>query len=110
MNLDVVGMDMLARRDRLRCEADDLSIAADRVTLRDGVDRNLVPRRDHLGDHDLGVLGLEPRPGQQRLLGDHHIIIRVEQHRHIGEPNGAALGPAEQRGGRGGRHLAVLCD
>jgi hypothetical protein len=110
VDLDVVGVDVVAGRDRLRGEADDLPVATDGVALGDGADRDLVAGRDHLADGDLAIPGLEAGPRQERHLGDDDVVPFVELDRDVGEGDGPALGTAEERGGRGGwcGHRAIL--
>ena len=42
----ILGVDVLARRDRHRRKADDLAVAADRLAHRDRLDRDLVAGRE----------------------------------------------------------------
>jgi len=61
----ILGVDMLARRDRRGRKADDLAVAADRLADRDGAGRDLVARGNAL---DRG-----------HAVGHHHAGGRLER-------------------------------
>ena len=76
-------MDVLALRDRLRGEPDDLAVSADRLALGAGTAGDLVARPDV-------ALELDPLPGVvqdgadlDRRFGDHHVIVRMEDQRLV---------------------------
>ena len=71
----ILGVDVLARRDRRGRKADDLAVAADRLADRDGADRNLVARRNPLDRGD--ALG-HHHAGRQARARDQHAIIGMQ--------------------------------
>ncbi len=71
----VLGMDMLARRDRRGRKADDLAIAADRLADRNRPDRNLVAGRNPLDRGD--AIG-HHHAGRQARARDQHAIIGMQ--------------------------------
>ena len=68
-----MGVDMLARRDGLGGDADDLAIFPNRFAGRDGLDRHLVALAHRLLHLDLAALdpvaGLEVAHGEDQGIG-----------------------------------------
>jgi len=90
---EVVGVDMVARRDRRRREADDLIVFAHRRPRLDGFRRDLVPRRDVTARRDAlaGDLGA----GQDVRAGDDDVVGGIEadgEHRHGADLRAARAG------------------
>ena len=71
----ILGMDMLARRDRHRRKADDLAVAADRLAHRDRPDRHLVAGRNPL---DRGDAVGHHHARRQAGARDQHAIIGMQ--------------------------------
>ena len=71
----ILGVNMLARRDRYGGEADDLTIAADRFADRDRLDRHLVTGGNALdGAHTIG----HHHAGRQARARDQHAVIGMQ--------------------------------
>ena len=71
----ILGVDMLARRDRRGRKADDLAVAADRLAHRDRPDRHLVARGNPL---DRGHAVGHHHAGRQAGACDQHAIIGMQ--------------------------------
>src|SRR5690242_10851446 len=89
-------MDVVAGRDVLGREADNLTVAAHLAATRDGTDGDLVPRRDHLRNANLAAAGPQDCLWYERLLGDDHSVIGVEKNGHIVQGDRLRWRPAEQ--------------
>ena len=102
---EVLDVDVLARRDVRRGEADDLPVAPHRLAGGDRGDRHLVPGRDHLGDPHLRA-ALEPqgRAGRERLLRDRHRVLGVQLDRDVRSGYGC-----RRRAGERDRNAAIPC-
>ena len=92
---EVVGVDVLPRRDGGGGEADDLAVAVDRLAGRNRSQGNLMPGRDHLSHpHGLPWL-LQPEPGSQRDLGNRDLVFRMETDGYVVERCVAGSGGGE---------------
>ena len=71
----ILGVNMLARRDRCGGETDDLAIAEDRLARRDRLDRNLVAGRDAFDRrHAVG----DDHPWRQACARDQHAVVGMQ--------------------------------
>ncbi len=71
----ILGVDVLARRNRLRREADDLAVAADLFAGRDGADGDLVAGGNALAGHH-AFRHLDT--GQQRGARDQYSVVVMQ--------------------------------
>ena len=74
----VLGVHVLARRDRNGGKADDLAVAADRLADRDRLDRHLVARRNPLDRGD--AVGHHHARRQARARDQHAIVGMQADH------------------------------
>ncbi len=87
----ILGMDVLARRNRRGRKADDLAVTTDRFTDRNGADRNLVAGGNALArGHAIG----HHHAGRKARARDQHAVIGVQSNdgcwRHVVSPLGSA--------------------
>jgi hypothetical protein len=78
-HVEVVRMHVLAGRDRLACEADDLVVAAHRLALGDGAHRDLVAGRDQAARRH----ALDRRAADQLAARDHDIVGGMESNEGV---------------------------
>ncbi len=71
-----MDMNMIARRDVVRREADDLVVFADRLPGADRRRRHLVPSRNGRGGGN--PFRRQGGAGHQRQPGDHNIVRRMQ--------------------------------
>ena len=74
--LEVVGVDVLARRDRLLGAADDLVVAAHRRAGGDRPRRDLVAGRNQADDGD--AFALDARAADELAARDDDVVVRVD--------------------------------
>src|SRR5206468_4168249 len=77
----VVGVDVIALRDRLGREPDDLPVAAHRLAVRARTPGDLVAGPDVAAEHDARGAILEDRAGRDRDLRDRHVVVGMEDDR-----------------------------
>ena len=77
----VVGVNVLTLRDRLRRETDDLAVPANRFPLGARPARDLVAGADVAQDLDPRPVVIEDRSRRDRRLGDDDVVFGVEDQR-----------------------------
>ena len=93
---DILHVDVLARRDRLRGKADDLAIALDRFADGDGFHRHLMACGNTL-DGDDALRDLDA--GQQARARDQHAIVGMQtDHRCRGHGMSPSRSSSPMRG------------
>src|SRR5205085_3738548 len=75
---DVMDMDVIAGRDVLAGEADDLAVLVDRLALLDGPQGDLVAETDPAGQGERLALVIELLPGGERAGGDGDIVFGTQ--------------------------------
>jgi hypothetical protein len=79
-----------------RGKSDDLPVPPNLSPLGHIPQGDLMPGRDHLGNADLAVSRAQHGSWQQRLLGDGHRVVGVEEYRDFGQIDRASRRPPQQ--------------
>ena len=79
---------MVARRDVLAGEADDLAIFERGLVAADRCEGQLMPQADPLPDRERAAVMLHLQAGRQITSGDRQIVLRTQVHRDVEQGHG----------------------
>ena len=83
-----MDVDVLARRDVLAGEADDLAVLVDRLALLDSQQSDLVAQADALRQAQRVAVVLKLGPGRQETRGDGDVVLRSQMDGDLGKRHG----------------------